>query len=412
MKKLFTLLIVCSIPFLAFAEFDEKPASVDPGSVAGKVDKAGDSMTGRLNITAADFLVDLENNTDAVSNEILRAYSNRATPTDGDEGYFSLRLNDDGSTETEFIRETWKALDTDGKSKDSSWQISGFRGNVFGSFLLLDGETNRATFGGSTIADTYLFSDDPEFNSGIRGIVDDNVRVFVGGVDRVVHSDTVSDFREQVGVGAGASFNPLFKVVSTTLSSHPCPSMTSTQKDAIATPEAGDCIRNTTLGETQEFDGATWQTMYRQNGAVVAIGDGGTGASSKGSAFNALAPTTTKGDLIARSTTNARLPIGTDGQVLTADSVEVLGMKWTSSLAPTIKAGSVAGASFAGNPKIFTVTFNTAFPDANYALSYLGEVDRGWVFSTKLAGSFIIDTGSNTQPTGDIDWTATAHNDP
>lgn len=41
-------------------------------------------------------------------------------------------------------------------------------------------------------------------------------------------------------------------------------------------------------------------------------------------------PLTTKGDLFGYSTTNARVPIGTNGQVLTADSAEALGLKWAS----------------------------------------------------------------------------------
>jgi len=39
-------------------------------------------------------------------------------------------------------------------------------------------------------------------------------------------------------------------------------------------------------------------------------------------------PLTTKGDLLAFSTADARLPVGTDGQVLAADSSEALGVKW------------------------------------------------------------------------------------
>jgi hypothetical protein len=41
-------------------------------------------------------------------------------------------------------------------------------------------------------------------------------------------------------------------------------------------------------------------------------------------------PLTTKGDLFGFSTTNARIPIGTDNQILTADSTQALGLKWAS----------------------------------------------------------------------------------
>ena len=39
-------------------------------------------------------------------------------------------------------------------------------------------------------------------------------------------------------------------------------------------------------------------------------------------------PLTTKGDLFGYSTVDARIPVGTNGQVLTADSAEALGVKW------------------------------------------------------------------------------------
>jgi hypothetical protein len=41
-----------------------------------------------------------------------------------------------------------------------------------------------------------------------------------------------------------------------------------------------------------------------------------------------LAALTTKGDLLAFDTAHARIPVGTDGQVLTADSSETKGVKW------------------------------------------------------------------------------------
>lgn len=44
-------------------------------------------------------------------------------------------------------------------------------------------------------------------------------------------------------------------------------------------------------------------------------------------------PTTTKGDIIIHGSSTTRLPIGTDGQVLIADSTQTLGAKWGSATA-------------------------------------------------------------------------------
>lgn len=62
---------------------------------------------------------------------------------------------------------------------------------------------------------------------------------------------------------------------------------------------------------------------------TVAIANGGTGQTSQTAAFDALAPTTTKGDLIvSNGTDNVRLGVGTDAYVLTADAASAAGVKW------------------------------------------------------------------------------------
>jgi hypothetical protein len=62
---------------------------------------------------------------------------------------------------------------------------------------------------------------------------------------------------------------------------------------------------------------------------TLPIANGGTGQTTATNAFDALAPTTTKGDIIvSNGTDNVRVPVGTNGQVLEADSAETLGIKW------------------------------------------------------------------------------------
>lgn len=63
--------------------------------------------------------------------------------------------------------------------------------------------------------------------------------------------------------------------------------------------------------------------------------------------FDTIAPTTTKGDLIVRNaTTNVREPVGSNGQVVTADSAQASGIKWATpltfdQLAPTTTQGDI-----------------------------------------------------------------------
>ena len=62
---------------------------------------------------------------------------------------------------------------------------------------------------------------------------------------------------------------------------------------------------------------------------TLPIANGGTGQTSQTAAFDALAPTTVKGDIIVHNgTDNIRLAVGTDGTVLVADSTQASGLKF------------------------------------------------------------------------------------
>jgi hypothetical protein len=73
------------------------------------------------------------------------------------------------------------------------------------------------------------------------------------------------------------------------------------------------------------------------------------------------------------------------------------------------KSGVVAFASFAGNPKKATVTFSTAFANANYSPNVIGINSKAWSIESVLAGSFVINSNANTAPTGNTYWTAIKH---
>lgn len=73
------------------------------------------------------------------------------------------------------------------------------------------------------------------------------------------------------------------------------------------------------------------------NGTAIPIAYGGTGQTTQTNAFDALAPTTTKGDLIvSNGTDNVRVAVGANGLVLTADSSQASGVSWASASAMTL----------------------------------------------------------------------------
>ena len=84
---------------------------------------------------------------------------------------------------------------------------------------------------------------------------------------------------------------------------------------------------------------------------TLPIGNGGTGQTTVATAFGALSPLTTKGDILAYSTLNTRLAVGADGTVLTASSAAATGLTWTSPLTNPMNSvgdiiiGGAAGAA-------------------------------------------------------------------
>lgn len=103
--------------------------------------------------------------------------------------------------------------------------------------------------------------------------------------------------------------------------------------DRPANPSGDWIYYATDTGQLSVYEsgGAAWSNVgFSGLSDPVAIGDGGTGQTSQTPAFDALAPTTTKGDLIVyNGTDNVRLAVGAnDGTHLLVDSVASEGVSW------------------------------------------------------------------------------------
>lgn len=108
------------------------------------------------------------------------------------------------------------------------------------------------------------------------------------------------------------------------------------------------------------------------NGTTIAIANGGTGQTSAGAAFNALAPATAKGGIPAGTGANTygNLPVGADGKVLSADSAQATGLSWVTAGTGTVTSVAQtvpAGMAVSGSPVTTTGTLAiTGFPNVAY----------------------------------------------
>jgi hypothetical protein len=157
---------------------------------------------------------------------------------------------------------------------------------------------------------------------------------------------------------------------------------------------------------------ATSATTATNVSGTVAIANGGTGQTTKTEAFDALSPTTTKGDIIVHNgSDNVRLPKGTDGYVLAADSTETSGLKWqavggtVSSVAMTVPGFlSVSGTPITSSGTLAVSYSGSALPVANggtglTALGTAGQVVRVNTGGTGLEYATITGTGTVTSIT-------------
>ncbi len=129
------------------------------------------------------------------------------------------------------------------------------------------------------------------------------------------------------------------------------PSISSTLPSAVQ----GNITGTGTLTSGATGAGFTLNFGTSTLSGAVPIANGGTGQTTAITGFNALSPLTTKGDILTRdATNNIRLGVGTNGQVLSADSTQTSGLKWISPTSGTVTSVDVSGDStgltFTGGP--------------------------------------------------------------
>ena len=119
-------------------------------------------------------------------------------------------------------------------------------------------------------------------------------------------------------------------------------------------------------------------------------------------AADGSSPLTTKGDLYGFSTLDARIPIGTNNQILTADSAEALGLKWATPAAASSGLVLISRQTFSGVATT-TTTFDGVFSSTynNYVISVenVSGVSGGNDFQFQLRYA-----GPTTQATNYV-WT-------
>lgn len=131
-------------------------------------------------------------------------------------------------------------------------------------------------------------------------------------------------------------------------------------------------IDTPTQDDLLTFNVDAWVNVPRSNlflsefSGTLGITKGGTGQTNATNAFAALSPLTTAGDILGYSTGNARVPVGTDGQVLTVDTAQARKVKWAT---PTVTtpAGSNTQVQY-NNSGAFGASSNFTFTSASNRL--------------------------------------------
>jgi len=171
-------------------------------------------------------------------------------------------------------------------------------------------------------------------SNDFRILVNDNVGTYLGDAFKI----TASSLNVTLGGLTGSGTRMVVANASGLLSTQTIPSGGGGTVTSIATSGliSGGTITTSGTISTSMTTGKLVGRSTAGTGVMEEI-TLGTGLSFSGTTLNAsgASPLTTKGDLYTFNSTNARLPVGLDTQILIADSTTSTGLKWGTNTAAT-----------------------------------------------------------------------------
>lgn len=190
------------------------------------------------------------------------------------------------------------------------------------------------------------------------------------------------------------------KVVSTVKGSKPCPLMTSTQRDAIASPLNGQCIYNTTTSKINTYNGSTWKqvsdivVLTTDVSGILPIANGGTASSTR--PFVDLSSSETIGGSKTFSSTIIGSVNGNAATVTT--NANLSGPITSSGNTTSVASQTGTGSTFVMNtsPILVTPTLGSASGTALTLSTPLSVPSGGTGLNSLTASNVILGNGTST----------------